>query len=61
MEDDNKNDCLQLLIIQKYKDICLFCGNHNENKVLLNHLFILFNRNNFYLQKEIIKIFPSLI
>ena len=61
MEEDNKNDCLKLLIIQKYRDICLFCGNYEENKQLLNHLYILFNRNNFYLQKEIIKIFPSLI
>ena len=61
MEEDNKNDSLKLLIIQKYKDICLFCGNYNDNKSLFNHLFILFNRNNYYIQKEIIKIFPSLI
>ena len=61
MEEDNKNDCLKLLIIQQYRDICLFFGNYNENKSLFNHLFILFNRNNFYIQKEIIKIFPSLI
>ena len=63
MEDtDNKNnDALKLIIIQKYREICLFCGNYNENQQLFNHLFILFNQNNHYIQKEIIKLFPSLI
>ena len=60
-EEENKNDCLKLLIIQKYREICLFFGNFNENRPLFNHLFILFNQNNYYIQKEIIKIFPSLI
>ena len=60
-EEDKKNDCLKLLIIQKYREICLFCGNYTENIPLFNHLFILFNQNNYFIQKEIIKIFPSLI
>ena len=62
LEDvDNTNDSLKLLIIQKYKEICLFCGSYNDNEQLFNHLFMLFNQNNHYLQKEIIKLFPSLI
>ena len=62
MEDgDARNSSLKLLIIQKYREICLFCGNYNENEQLFNHLFILFNQDNYYVQKEIIKLFPSLI
>ena len=62
LEDvDNTNDSLKLLIIQKYKEICLFCGGYNDNEQLFNNLFMLFNQNNHYLQKEIIKLFPSLI
>ena len=62
-EGDGKinNDCLKLLLIKKYKDICMFNGNYNENIILFNHLFILFNRDNYFIQKEIIRIFPSLI
>ena len=60
-EADNTNDSLKLLIIQKYREICLFCGNYEENEQLFNHLFMLFNQNNYYIQKEIIKLFPSLI
>ena len=59
--NDTNNDSLILLLIYKYKNICLFCGNYNENKPLLNYLFILFNRKNFFIQKEIIKMFPSLV
>ena len=62
LEDvDNTNDSLKLLIIQKYKEICLFCGSYNDNEQLFNHLFMQFNQNNHYLQKEIIKLFPILI
>ena len=60
-EDKASNDCLKLLLIQKYKEICMFCGSYNENTPLFNYLFILFNRDNYYIQKEIIKIFPGLI
>ena len=62
-DDDNKasNDCVKLLIIQKYKELCIFFGSYNENIQLFNHLFILFNRDNYYIQKEIIKLFPGLI
>ena len=55
------NDCLKLMVIQKYKEICMFCGNYNENKPLFNHLCMLFNWKNYFIQKEIIRIFPSLI
>ena len=55
------NDSLKLIVIQKYKEICMFLGNYNENQNLFAHLFISFNGNNYYIQKEIIKIFPSLI
>ena len=62
LEDvDNTNDALKLLIIQKYREICLFCGSYNDNEQLFNHLFMLYNKNNHYIQKEIIKLFPSLI
>ena len=60
-KDKASNDCLKLMIIQKYKEICMFFGNYNENEQLFNYLFILFNRDNYYIQKEIIKIFPGLI
>jgi hypothetical protein len=55
------NDSLKLIVIQKYKEICMFLGNYNENQTLFAHLFISFNGNNYYIQKEIIKICPSLI
>ena len=55
------NDSLKLIVIQKYKEICMFLGNYNENQNLFAHLFISFNGNNYYIQKEIIKICPSLI
>ena len=60
-EEKANNDCLKLLLIKKYKDICLFIGNYHENMELFNYLFILFNRDNYFIQKEIIRIFPSLI
>ena len=41
LEDvNNTNDALKLLIIQKYKEICLFCGSYNDNEQLFNHLFM---------------------
>jgi hypothetical protein len=58
---DILNDSLKLIVIQKYKEICMFLGNYNENQTLFAHLFISFNGNNYYIQKEIIKICPSLI
>ena len=58
---DPINDSLKLIVIQKYKEICMFLGNYNENQTLFTKLFISFNGNNYYIQKEIIKICPSLI
>ena len=55
------SDCLKLMVIQKYNEICMFVGNYNENILLFNYLYIIFNNNNYFIQKEIIKIFPSLI
>ena len=61
INNDKDKDCLKLLVIQKYKKICMFLGNYNENILLFNYLFTLFNQNNYFIQKEIFKIFPSLI
>ena len=58
--NDKGVENLQLVVLKKYKEILLFYG-HNDSKIFMNYLFILFNKDNFLLQKEILKLFPSLI
>ena len=58
---NNDNDSLKLVLISKITDLCLFYGNLNENKELINYLLIVYKQNNKNIQKEIIKIFPNLI
>ena len=60
-EEEISHDCLKLLLIQKYREICMFNGSYEENIELFSRLCISFNRDNYFIQKEIIKIFPSLI
>ena len=60
-QDQASHDCLKLLLIQKYREICMFFGSYEENFELFSFLCISFNRENYFIQKEIIKIFPSLI